>query len=429
MDIPLKKVVEVILKEDFDFTLIGIGPMSELIVKATFELGKELDFPIMFIASRSQIDMDELGGGYVNNWNQKRFKEFIDKVKKEVGFNGLLYLCRDHGGPWQRPEEKELSYDEAIERAKKSYLEDIKNGFNFLHLDPTLEPDKDNKVPLETVRQRTIELLNFIELNRRDLRIPEISYEFGTDETSGDLTNFDMFEIFIHNVIEETKRLSLPTPTLIVGQTGTLVKMKRNVGRFDSISAKKLTEIAKKYNMGFKEHNGDYLSLRDLRLHPENKITATNVAPEFGAAETNALIELAEREKSFLKHSDLESSNFYEIISEEVIKSGRWKKWLTKEDKELNEIEIKNNPEKKMEITLTAGHYVFAHPKIVEARKKLYSNLKELGVYDNPEEVVKLSIKQSIAKYIRSFNLIGSTTKIMNKLTVDALEIKNESKQ
>ena len=54
--------------------------MSELIVKATFELGKELDFPIMFIASRSQIDMDELGGGYVNNWNQKRFEKLLRKL-------------------------------------------------------------------------------------------------------------------------------------------------------------------------------------------------------------------------------------------------------------------------------------------------------------------------------------------------------------
>ncbi len=36
----------------------------------------------------------------------------------------VCYLCRDHGGPWQRDEERNahLPEDEAAELAKKSYL-------------------------------------------------------------------------------------------------------------------------------------------------------------------------------------------------------------------------------------------------------------------------------------------------------------------
>ena len=43
-------------------TLIGIGPMSSNLLKASFELARDEDFPLMFIASRNQVDKDELGG-------------------------------------------------------------------------------------------------------------------------------------------------------------------------------------------------------------------------------------------------------------------------------------------------------------------------------------------------------------------------------
>ena len=72
--------------------------------------------------------------------------------------------------------------------------------------------------------------------------------------------------------------------------------------------------------------------------------------------------------------------------------------------------------EKKLEITLVAGHYVFANPVVKEARKRLYENIKYLNFSSNPEEYVKDFIKKSIRKYVDCFNLIGSTTKLLNKL-------------
>lgn len=47
--------------------------MSPNLLQASFELAKDDDFPLMFIASRNQVDADELGGGYVNGWNQETF--------------------------------------------------------------------------------------------------------------------------------------------------------------------------------------------------------------------------------------------------------------------------------------------------------------------------------------------------------------------
>ena len=98
-------------------TMVGIGPMSPNLIQAVFELARDEDFPPMFIASRNQVDMDEMGAGYVNGWDQTRFAADIKKVADEVGYTGPYYLCRDHGGPWQRDEERNahLPEEEAME--------------------------------------------------------------------------------------------------------------------------------------------------------------------------------------------------------------------------------------------------------------------------------------------------------------------------
>ena len=106
--LPIKTIVEGLLKlqETGDSaTILGIGPMSKNCVQATLELSKDEDFPVMFIASRNQVDSDEFGGGYVNGWDQKRFATAVEEVAKEIGYDNFYYLCRDHGGPWQRDKE------------------------------------------------------------------------------------------------------------------------------------------------------------------------------------------------------------------------------------------------------------------------------------------------------------------------------------
>ena len=117
------------LKKEEKASMLGIGPMSNILIKASIKLAKEKDFPLMFIASRNQVDLQELGGGYVCNWDQKSFSDDIKKIAKEEGFDGLYYLCRDHGGPWQRDKERKdhLPEDEAMELGKKSYIADIEN--------------------------------------------------------------------------------------------------------------------------------------------------------------------------------------------------------------------------------------------------------------------------------------------------------------
>ena len=84
--LPIKRVVDGLLKlkeTGESGTLLGIGPMSSNLLRASFELGRDLDVPLMYIASRNQVDADVLGGGYVNGWDQQRFARDIQAIADE----------------------------------------------------------------------------------------------------------------------------------------------------------------------------------------------------------------------------------------------------------------------------------------------------------------------------------------------------------
>ena len=246
--IPISKILRIIREHNLKVTLLGIGPMSEEVIYAGLVLAREDDFPLILIASRNQIDSKEFGAGYVNGWDQKEFGSKIDKMAREVGFKGLLYKCRDHGGPWQRDREKKekLPPKDAMEIAKKSFLADIEAGFNLLHIDPTKDPHKkDTRLVIE----RTIELIEFLENERTVRGLEEIGYEVGTEDIQGGLTDNSVFRDFLKEIVSQLKRKNLPLPDFIVGQTGTLVKMTKNVGTFSPEKAKHLVHIAREFGI------------------------------------------------------------------------------------------------------------------------------------------------------------------------------------
>lgn len=410
------KAINELYNDGYCATLIGIGPMSERLLKASFLLAKEKDFPLMFIASRNQVDLKELGGGYVCNWDQAGFVKAIDDMAEKVDFHGLYYKCRDHGGPWQRDNERNsrISEKQAMEMAKKSYLEDLIQGFDLLHIDPTKDPDEIGKViPLDVVIRRTVELIEFVENERIKRKLPIVGYEVGTEETNGGLTSSKIYELFIRELKEILERKGLPTPLFIVGQTGTLTRLTKNIGKFSFENALDLTTVTRKYKMGLKEHNGDYLSDDILLEHLPLGITAMNVAPEFGTVETQAYLELIKVEKTLNKQGQIENpSNLYKTLTTEAVKSEKWRKWMVGENSKLDISEVLKNNQMTNEITEICGHYTFNNESVKKEISKMFSNLASFGV-DGDKYVVN-SIKASINRYINCFNLEGITSEIKN---------------
>ena len=390
-------------------TLIGIGPMSPNLLQATFELARDCDFPPMFIASRNQVDLDELGGDYVNGWDQFRFAADIKAAAEAVGYEGDYYLCRDHGGPWQRDGERNahLPEDEAMELARKSYKADLEAGFDLLMIDPTKDPFEIGKViPLDVVLSRTVDLIQYCEDERRALGLPEIGYEVGTEETNGGLTSTEKYREFIERLKVELGSRGLPMPTFIVGQTGTLTRLTEQVGHYDFDNAVSLAKMAASYGVGLKEHNCDYLDDITMLLHQPAGVTASNVAPQFGTEETRALLRLAELEgKLAEKGLVAEPSHLRDVLLERAILTERWRKWMVGDDTKLTVEQIFADPEKALVILDIAGHYTFNEEPVKAEVAKNAANLAACHI--DAQRYAVDCIKRSIRQFVEGYNLEG----------------------
>lgn len=415
--IGLRKAMEALYrleeKENFRCTMLGIGPMSANLIEATFLLAKKKDFPVMFIASRNQVDADEFGGGYVCSWNQDTFRRDIDAIAKKCGFDGLYYLCRDHGGPWQRDKERgdRLPVEEAMALGKKSYEYDLKAGFDLLHIDPTKVPTETGIVPMELVLDYTMELIEYCEAKRKELGLPEVAYEVGTEETNGGLTGTAEYDKFITTLVGRLKEKGLPVPVYIVGNTGTLTRLTENVGKYSADQAMALSKSARVHGVGLKEHNGDYLSDFLLGIHPAIGVTATNVAPEYGVAESRALLLLHEMEAYLYKKGLVKAlSNFKEIFTKASISSERWRKWMTGDKGSYTVEQVFADAELAPLVVEICGHYTFNDPLVKAEAAKMYENLEWAGL--NPHRIVVNAVMDSIERYVDAFNLEGTTSKI-----------------
>ena len=393
------------------FTHLGIGPMSRNLLKAVLELAKEKDFPVILIASRNQVDSDKFGGGYVCGFDQKRFVETTDEIAKEIGFDGLCYFCRDHGGPWQRDKERndKIETGKALEIGLESYYDDAEAGFDLLHIDPTKNPHCGAVVPLDLVLEHSIYLIKKIEEERKIRGWKELAYEVGTEETMGGLIEPKAFENFIKELKKELDKMGLPMPLFVVGQTGTLTRLTTNVGHYDTKTAKTLSDITTKYGTGLKEHNGDYLANRILLEHPVIGLSAMNVAPEFGLVETEALLDLGAIEDKFIEES--KRSNIKEVLRQNAVRGERWRKWMIGDKRNATVDEMMKSTEDAEIITHMCGHYTLENKEVKDALKVLNKNIKDLGL--DPERYVIKKIKDSIDRYIYCFNLYGTTSKLI----------------
>jgi hypothetical protein len=405
-------------------TMLGIGPMSDNLIEAAFLLANKKKFPLMFIASRNQVDADEFGGGYVCSWNQNTFSNSIRQIAKKCKFDGLYYLCRDHGGPWQRDKERndKLPAAEAMALGKRSFLYDLKAGFNLLHVDPTKIPSVDDIVPMDIILDYTIKLIEYCEEQRKNLGLPPVSYEVGTEETNGGITSVETYNKFINTLTDRLKVKNLPLPVYVVGNTGTLTRLTENVGKYNVEQTMALSKTARNYGVGLKEHNGDYLSDYLLSIHPYIGVTATNVAPEYGYVETKTYLMLSQMEQYFYKIGLIDIiSNFGEIFSNASINCQRWRKWMTNGKDKYTLEQIKEDPEIEKLIVNISGHYIFNNEDVKQEKIKMYKNLENLGL--NPRKIVIAELMKSIDRYVSYFNLEGISTCIGEMTTTEFVPV------
>ncbi len=190
-------------------------------------------------------------------------------------------------------------------------------------------------------------------------------------------------------------------PVFIVAKVGTDL----HTTSFDPAVACEVVKIARNYNSYIKAHYTD--SVSNPQDYPKSGIGGANVGPEFTIAEFEAFNELLEIESVLFKEDKIASlSNFNEELTNAVVNSGRWKKWLLDGEKDFKSL----GTERKRWILGTCSRYVWANPEVRCAEAALHNNLQLNGI--DSKNWVLLKIEASMDKYFRAFNLIGINEKI-----------------
>ena len=367
-------------------TLLGVGPMSKNCIDATIELANEYCTPLMLIASRRQIDSEQFGGGYVENWTTEQFADYV--IYKDTQKN--IILARDHGGPWQNELEisNKLNLNDAMQSAKESYRADIDAGFQMLHIDPSVDIHANPNI--DQVLERVYELYEFCWTYSQQKK-QDVIFEIGTEEQNGSNNTQEELEYTLECMRKFCKSNKLPYPSFIVIQAGTRVMEMRNVGSFDSpirvanelppeIQIPKMISICNHYRIFMKEHNADYLSTDSLKWQPRLGIHAANIAPEFGVAESKAFIDL------------MENSN-QNILLEEFLRisydSKKWEKWM-----------INATSASDKDRAIISGHYIFSTSECLELKNQARFHIKDLDTQ------LKNKVKESVFRYMKAFNLV-----------------------
>ena len=406
----IKQLVHKIIdlrKIDRQITLLAVCPNSDAVLEAAIKTAAANNMPMLFAATLNQVDRD---GGYTG-WTPRTFVSRMKELAMKYQSAVPLYPCLDHGGPWLKDAHTQaaLSLDETMDEVKATLTACLKAGYALLHIDPTV----DRTLPLgqppqiQTVAQRTVELIIYAESERERLNLPPVSYEVGTEEVHGGLVDFDKFTLFLDELRThlESAGYASAWPCFVVGKVGTDL----NTTTFDPASARRLYNSVSPLGALIKGHYTDWVE--NPAAYPITGMGGANVGPEFTATELAALRELGASESQVLREaSHLPPSGFEKALESAVIESGRWRKWLGPDEVDCDFDELTSSRQDWM--VSTGARYVWTDPHVLSARERLYNNLSNapsVGL-SMPHTFVVERIAENIQKYVDAFNLADSLT-------------------
>ena len=407
-DAILKALKKGTLRGEKPVTLFAACPNSEAVAKAAIRAAQRAESPIKFAATLNQVDTD---GGYTG-WTQARFMKLVKSEVAESGFRGPVIVALDHGGQWLKDKQaiEGWTLEQATAGIKQSLTACIDAGYDLLHIDPTVDktlPAGEN-IAIETVIERTVELMAHAEEHRHGKGSPAISYEVGTEEVHGGLADLEVFRTFLEGLKNTLARRGLPDirPCFVVGKVGTDL----HTTLFDPQVAGTLVEIAGEWDSMIKGHYTDMVE--NPEAYPASGMGGANVGPEFTEAEYQALKELCRAEEKPLAGGGQKGSGLMEALKAAVVSSGRWEKWRLADEQGMPFDKL--SPERQEWLVRTGCRYIWTDPGVLEARSLLYRNLRERGI-DAEKEVIE-AIILSMNKYFKAFNLEGSLERIEREL-------------
>ncbi|PEN14170.1 tagatose-bisphosphate aldolase [Longibacter salinarum] len=378
-------------------TLLAVCPNSETVTRSALQAANEARAPLLYAATLNQVDRN---GGYTD-WTPATFSAFVSKEVDRLGVDVPVILCLDHGGPWKKDAHVRdgLDYETSLAEVKTSIRACIDAGYDLLHLDPTvdLRLPPGQPVAIETIVERTVELLQDAEAHRNETERGPIAYEVGTEESGGGLQSEDRFCDFLRLLGAELDRKNLPRPRFVVGDVGTRL----DTSHVNGVRIERLTtEARRQIGALLKGHYTD--SVHDLTVYPLSGVGGANVGPGLSAAEFDAIKDLVKLEQRL----DIDSG-FIDAVRTAVIESGRWRKWLHPEEAGLDFMDLPKD--RRDWLVHTGSRYVWTNPSVQSARRRLYDNVRD---YRDPEAFVHWRVRTEILRYMHAFNLVGLTERL-----------------
>jgi D-tagatose-1,6-bisphosphate aldolase subunit GatZ/KbaZ len=401
---PLNEVIRRVIdlrEQGIQLTLLAVCPNSAAVLEAAVKVAAENNTPMLFAATLNQVDRD---GGYTG-WTPAAFVGQIRAFADKFRWDGPLYPCLDHGGPWLKDLHTQwgLSLEATMDEVKRSLVACLEAGYQLLHVDPTVDRTgpAGTSIAIETVIQRTAELIEHTEKARRRLGLPPIAYEVGTEEVAGGLVDYDNFCAFIQGLRRElaARGLEHAWPCFIVGRVGTDL----HTSDFAPEDARRLYDIVSPLGSLIKGHYTDWVS--NPEDYPASGMGGANVGPEFTAEEHRSLEDLCAKERDLCRNRPgMVVSEFMAVLGMAVYESGRWRKWLHAGEESWDGLSL----ERRAWLTQTGARYVWTQPAVLSARETLYRNLAH--VIRDPHQFVVDRIAQSMEKYVMAFRLFDSLT-------------------
>jgi|TARA_B100000768_G_C11255053_1_gene365990 hypothetical protein len=301
-----------------------IGPMSKNVVDSIIEFQNFSSKKVGIIPSRRQIDYL---GGYSNNWTTEQISNYSSD----------LIIMRDHGGPGQGAEEDD---------GYLSLEHDCKH-FNYIHIDPWKKYSS-----FDEGSKWTLEMIKFC-LSKN----PKIKFEVGTEEAIRKFEPKDLEKLLNFLKSNLTKNEFLQIKYLVI-QSGTSLSSNQNTGNFDLKRLNKMVNVAKKNNLKSKEHNGDYIPEKLIKLKMSKGLDSINIAPEFGLIETQTYLNKINNQKELFER-------YWEICYQ----SKKWVKWVSED---FDPIKQKEN------LIKICGHYVLSSNDFNNDIKSKFEGIDQL---------------------------------------------------
>lgn len=385
-------------------TLLAVCPNSTAVTRAALQAAQEANTPLLYAATLNQVDRD---GGYTG-WTPAALVDFVRDEAERLGVEGPVLVGLDHGGPWTKDVHRQqgLDYDTAMQEVKRSITACVQAGYDLLHLDPTVDRrlSPDTPVPLDSIVERTVELMRHAEEARRAAGRGPIAYEVGTEEVSSGLKSEDRLISFLDQLDEALRIHDLPSPSFVVGDVGTTLAGEG----FDADRAQQLTAVAtERVGALLKGHYTDDVAAP--AAYPLSGMGGANVGPGLSAVEAAALRELVALEERLDEASGLPTA-----LRNAVVESGRWRKWLRDDEEGRAFADLPD--ERQRWLVNTGSRYVWTQPDIESARAALYDHV---APYRDAEAYVQWRLKSAILRYMHAFNLIDLTDRLLEALPED----------